>query len=148
MSWQSVCGRQLYTDFSQVIRSAQKFWISDPVVIRLWVITLFFSTPLHYHDEGPLLTPILKKKAAVRQTQNAYIGLLWKYLLHRYGNDGAVRIYSNLVFVYLKMQSIGFDIYMYLKDKRELQPTHETINKLVTLDIHENAKKTIEVQAF
>ena len=143
-----MCGPRLYQDFTQVTRAAQKFWITDPVVIRLWLITLFFSTPLHYHDEGPLITPILKKKVAVRQTQNAYIGLLWKYLSHRYGDDQAVQIYSNLVFVYMKMQSVGFKIYMNLKNRRELQPTHDTLNKLVTLDVNENVKKTAKMKAF
>ena len=130
-----MCGPQLYPDFIQVEYLAEKFWITDPTVIRLWVITLFFSSPLHYHDEGPTLTPILKKKKPVRQAQNAYVTLLWKYLLHRYGEGEGVRIYSNLVLVYMKMQSVGFKIYTRLRTKEDLRSTDETLNKLVAVNI-------------
>ena len=142
-----MCGPQLYPDFIQVEYLAEKFWITDPTVIRLWVITLFFSSPLHYHDEGPTLTPILKKKKPVRQAQNAYVTLLWKYLLHRYGEGEGVRIYSNLVLVYMKMQRVGFDIYMQLRTRRELLPVNETLNKLVTVDVHEDHQRASEVKA-
>ena len=132
-----MCGLQLYQGFTQVVGLANKFWVTDRIVIRLWMITMFFSTPLHYHDEGPLLTPILKNKVPVRQAQNAYITLLWKYLLHRYGDDQAVRIYSNLMFVYMKMQIVGFGIYTQLRTKVELRATHETLVKLVVVDTGE-----------
>lgn len=129
-----MCGSELYQGFTQVITLANKFWVTDRIVIRLWMITMFFSTPLHYHNEGPLLTPILKNKVPLRQTQNAYVTLLWKYLLHRYGDDEAVRIYMNLLSVYMKMQSVGFGIYTNLRTKEELRSTHETLVKLVVSD--------------
>src|SRR4051812_1287992 len=101
-------GSQLYKQFVQAEQLAEKLWIADPVVTRLWIIILFFSTPLHYHDDCPTPTPILKKKLPLYQIQNGYVTLLWKYLLHRHGLMESARIYSNLVHVYMKMQSVGF----------------------------------------
>jgi hypothetical protein len=136
-----MCGLQLYKQVIQAEQLGEKLWINDPVVIRLWIIVLFFSTPLHYHDRGPTPTPILKKKLPLYQVQNAYITLLWKYLLYRHGDVESIRIFSNLVHVYMKMQSVGFSIYLQLRSKQELFSTHETLNKLVTLDINEDQKK-------
>jgi hypothetical protein len=133
-----MCGPQLYKDFTQAERLAEKLWITDSVVTRLWIIILFFSTPLHYHDDCPTSTPILKKKQPLYQVQNAYVTLLWKYLLHRHGFMESVQIYSNLVHVYMKMQRVGFGIYLRLISKKDLIPTHETISKLVKLNINED----------
>jgi hypothetical protein len=130
-----MCGPELYKLFVQAETLAEKSWICDPVVTRLWMVILFFSTPLHYHDDCPTSTPILKKKSLVYQIQNAYTTLLWKYLVHRHGHAESVRIYSNLIHVYMKMQCVGFGIYIQLRTKKDLIPTNETLNKLVTLNI-------------
>ncbi|CAF4136651.1 unnamed protein product, partial [Adineta steineri] len=136
-TWQLVCGAQLYEEFDKAERMAEKSWTTDPIVARLFIIILFFSTPLHYHDDSPTPTKILKKKQAILQTQNGYITLLWKYLTHRYGSEGSVRIYLNLVHVYMKMQEVGYGMYMQLTTQKDLVPTHETLSKLVTLDIND-----------
>lgn len=132
-----MCGPELYRDFTYVLSSAEKIWPTDRTVIRLWIIILFFSTSLHYHDDGSIFTPILKHKFPIRQAQHAYATLLWKYLLHRYGEGEAVRIFSNLVRVYMKMQSVGFEIYTHLRTVDELRPTNDTLNRLVAVDISE-----------
>ncbi|CAF1537328.1 unnamed protein product, partial [Adineta steineri] len=136
-TWQLVCGIQLYEEFDKAERMAEKSWTTDPIVTRLFVIILFFSTPLHYHDDSPTPTKLLKKKQAILQTQNGYITLLWKYLTYRYGSAGSIRIYLNLVHVYMKMQQVGYGVYTQLRTQKDLVPTHETLNKLVTLDIND-----------
>ncbi|CAF4214206.1 unnamed protein product, partial [Adineta steineri] len=62
---------------------------------------------------------------------------LWKYLTYRYGSEGSIRIYLNLVHVYMKMQQVGYGVYTQLRTQEDLVPTHETLNKLVTLDIND-----------
>jgi hypothetical protein len=141
-TWESICGPQLYQQFIQAERLAEKLWISDPVITRLWIIVLFFSTPLHYYYDCQTSTPILKKKRVLCQAQNGYVNLLWKYLLHRHGLMESVRIFSNLICVYLKMQSVGYGIHVQLRTRKELVSTHDTLNKLITLDINENQKKS------
>ncbi|UJR27535.1 hypothetical protein I4U23_008817 [Adineta vaga] len=136
-TWQLMCGSQLYEFFHQAEILAETKWVTDPIVTRLFVVILFFSTPLHYHDNCATPTKILKKKQPLIQIQNAYATLLWKYLLYRYDMMGAVRIFSNLVNVYIKMQTVGFGIYTQLATQKNLIPTNETLNKLVTLDVNE-----------
>ena len=72
------------------------------------------------------------------EAQNAYVTLLWKYLVHRHNAMEATRIFSNLVRVYLKMQRVGYGMYLRLKSQQELRTAHETLQKLVALDINDH----------
>jgi hypothetical protein len=137
-----MCGAQLYVDFQRVDTLVDRCIITDPVVTRLFIITLFFSTPLHYHHDSPTPTSLLKKNASVVRVQSAYASLLWKYLLHRHGDGGAVRIFADLVRVYLKMQLVGYGIYTHLRTQRELMATHETLQKLVSLQLNDDSEST------
>ena len=136
-TWQLMCGRQLYPQFQQAEFLASKSLVTDPIVIRLFFVILFFSTPLHYHQDSATPTKVLKKKRPITDTQHAYITLLWKYLSYRYGSMETVRIYTHLVHVYIKMQTVGFGIYTRLSTQKNLIPTNETLNKLVAIDVHE-----------
>ncbi|CAF1270687.1 unnamed protein product [Adineta ricciae] len=136
-TWRLMCGPQLYPQFHQTEVLASKNLVTDPIVIRLFFVILFFSTPLHYHQDSATPTKVLKKKRLVTDTQHAYITLLWKYLSYRYGSTETIRIYTHLVHVYIKMQTVGFGIYTHLTTQKNLIPTNETLNKLVTIDVHE-----------
>jgi hypothetical protein len=81
---------------------------------------------------------IPKKRTAVNDIQNAYVTLLWNYLLYRYGNLNAIRIYLNLVHVFLKTQCVGFNIGTRMRTRNELMFTHETLHQLLTLNIRDN----------
>ena len=133
-----MCGEQLFPDFEQIEKLCDRWVIADSVTTRLWIVILFFSSPLHYHHDCPTPTLLLKKRAAVVDTQNAYVTLLWKYLVHRHHAMEAARIFSNLVRVYLKMQRVGYGIYSRLKSQQELRTAHETLQQLVTLEINDD----------
>ena len=133
-----MCGAELYVDFQHVEKLIDEHVITDPVVTRLWIVSLFFSTPLHYHNDGQIVTPLFKKKKAILNVQNAYTTLLWKYLLHRHQEMGAVRIFSNLIRVYLKMQHVGYGIYLNLRSQETLLGTHETLQKLSLWEVNDD----------
>ena len=141
-TWQMMCGAEVYPDFRQVERLMDHHIVNDPVVTRLWMIILFFSTPLHYHNDGQIVTPLLKKKSVVMDAQNAYATLIWKYLLYRHQEHEAVRIYSDLIRVYLKMQHVGFQIYLQLRSKQELAQTHDALQKLILAETDEHRETT------
>lgn len=134
-TWKFICGPELYERFTLCENLGKSLWFNDPIIIRVWFVILFFSTPLHYRSDGPIVTPVLKKKQIVLQTQNIYADLLWKYLIHRYGTPDCYRIFTNLVRVYIQMQTVGFNMYLKLKSEQELKTTNETLDKLVTSGI-------------
>jgi hypothetical protein len=136
-TWKMMCGEQVYPEFQHVERLCDRHVITDSITTRLWIVILFFSTPLHYHHDSPSPTPLFKKRAPVQDAQSAYTTLLWKYLVHRHDQMEAVRIFSDLVRVYLKMQRVGYAIYSRLRSLGELQTAHETLQKLVSLDIND-----------
>lgn len=138
-----MCGPELYKEFQYVERLEGECLIADPVVTRLWMVTLFFSTPLIYHNDENVTTPLLKKKPLLVNIQNAYATLLWKYLLSRHQENDAVRIFSNLIRTYIKMQTVGQQIYAYLRSQQELVKTHEALQKVLILnDADEDEEKT------
>lgn len=132
-----MCGPEIYPDFCYVENLMRKHIINDPIVVRLWMVILFFSTPLQYHNDNQSTTPLFKKRSAITETQNTYTTLFWKYLLHRHQENEAVRIFADLIRVCLKMQQVGSRIYLHLRSKQDLLPTHETLNRLVTVETDE-----------
>jgi hypothetical protein len=75
----------------------------------------------------------MKKRLPSIDIQNAYIILLWKYLLHRHGFMESVRIYSNLTRVYLQMLRVGLAINM--RTQASFKVIDTTLNQLATLNI-------------
>lgn len=138
-----MCGPRVYLDFQYVEKLEAEQLITDPVVTRLWLIILFFSTPLHYHNDDQVRTPLCKKGQTIFKAQNAYLTLLWKYLLHRYQESAAIRILSTLIRVYLKIQLVGHEIYVHLRSKQELIAANEALQKVSTLDLNEQDEDTI-----
>ncbi|CAF3122118.1 unnamed protein product [Rotaria sp. Silwood2] len=137
-TWELICGPQLFAEFSRTTKVAERLLITDPVVIRLWLVVLFFSSSLFCLYDNYLVLKIPKKKTAIIEIQNIYATLLWKYLLHRHGNFSAVQIYSNLIHTYLQMQRVGFEIGIQVRTRNELLITYETLNQILALDIRDN----------
>ncbi|CAF3615648.1 unnamed protein product [Adineta steineri] len=135
-SWQFICGPDLYKELAYSEQLAEKSWIADPIVTRLWIIVLFFSTSLFsYYDSKPTDLKV-KKKPPFVDIQNAYVTLLWKYLLHRHGYMESVRIFSNLIHVYLNMLRVGLYINIRLRTQTDFLAAHETLDQLTRVDIN------------
>jgi len=131
-----MCGPDLYEQFTHTQELAKILIIADPIVTRLWLVILFFSTPLYsYYDPQSSIIKV-KKTMSFIDIQNAYVTLLWKYLLHRHGFIESVRIYSNLVHVFLHMLRVGIEIDIRLRTQQEFFVTHTTLDQLVELDIN------------
>lgn len=99
------------------------------------MVILFFSTPLFcYYDPKSYVTK-LKKPITCAHIQHQYVLLLWKYLLHRHGEKQSIRIYSNLVQIYLDMLRFGLEINMRFRTRIDFRATHDALEKMATLDI-------------
>jgi len=76
----------------------------------------------------------MKKRLPSIDIQNAYVTLLWKYLLYRHGYMESVRIYSNLIYAYLHMLRVGIEINLRFRAQINSTMTHETLEKIATFD--------------
>lgn len=74
------------------------------------------------------------RKLAILKVQHSYITLLWKYLSHRHGYGGAIRIWSNLNSVYLHIQRISQAITIEIRTRNDLKALHQAFNRAVTID--------------
>ena len=132
-----MCGEVLYQRFLRTRHIAQSKLIADPIVTRLWLIVLFFSSSLYtYYDPMSYNKSKTKRSFASTTIENGYVTLLWKYLLHRHGSQQAIRIFSDLIHVFLQMIRVGVDINTRLRTQPEHLPAHETLSQLVSLDIN------------
>ena len=105
-----VYGKEIFADSVQMKIKANSILITDPVVTRLWLVILFFSSPLLCYYDRSLPEISDKNRLALNQIQNSFINLLWNYLSHRHGYFDAVRIFADFIRIYLQMQSISRQI--------------------------------------
>ncbi|UJR27536.1 hypothetical protein I4U23_008818 [Adineta vaga] len=133
--WQFLSGQELYKDLVYAERLADRSWIADPIVTRLWIIVLLFSTPLFCYYDSKCSTTQTRKVSSISDRQNAYATLLWKYLLHRHGYMESIRIYSNLMHIYLNMLRVGLFINIRVRSQKELVTVHETLDRVVIPDM-------------
>ena len=108
--------------------------ITDPVVNRLWLFILFFSSPLYCYYDRSLPEVVPERKLGLNQIQNSYVLLLWHYLLHRHGFDDSVRIYANLVRAYLQMQRIAQAANTEIRTRHDLIDLNRAFNRAAILD--------------
>ena len=113
---------------------AEQILITDPVVTRLWLLILFFSTPLHCYYEKNLPNIPEKRRKPIMEIQNSYLTLLWKYLSYRHGDMEAVRIFSNINGIYLRMQRISQAVNTRIRTQQNLLTLHETFNRAVAVN--------------
>ena len=133
-----MCGPEYYEQFDSTERLAGRKLIADPIITRLLLVILFFSSSLSCFYDSSVTIRVPKKKTSILEIQNAYAALLWNYLLHRYGYVGAVQVYSTVIHVYLKMQRAGFEVGVQVRTRTELLITHETLNQIAALDIRDS----------
>lgn len=109
--------------------------INDPAVTRLWLLILFFSTPLncHYDLSSPEITK--KNRLDLSHLQDSFTVLLWNYLVHRHGTMDAVRIFSNLIRVYMQMQQFSRSINHLARTRSDLLIMNEAFNQAVVFEI-------------
>lgn len=60
--------------------------------------------------------------------------LLWNYLLHRHDSLNAVRIFSNLNGIYLRMQRISQAVNAQIRTRNDLSSLHEAFDRAVIID--------------
>ena len=68
------------------------------------------------------------------EIQHSYVSLLWNYLVHRHGYIDAVRIFSNLTSIYLRMQRLSQAVNTQIRTRDDLSTLHEAFNQAVIID--------------
>lgn len=129
-----VYGREIFLDINQIKQRAESILVNDPVITRLWLLILFFSTPLScFYDGAPSADPPIKSRLNLIKIQDSFCHLLWSYLLHRHGLIDAVRIFSNTIRVYLQMQRISRTINHFVRTRDDLKIMNQSFNQAILL---------------
>ena len=131
---EEVYGRSLFADCQRVKSQAASILINDPAVTRLWLLILFFSSPLSCYYDRSLPDIPMKNRLDLNQIQDSFTSLLWNYLVYRHGSIDAVRIFSNFIRVYLQMQQFSRSINHLARTRRDLLVMNEAFNQAVVFE--------------
>ncbi|CAF1320382.1 unnamed protein product, partial [Didymodactylos carnosus] len=127
MVFQYVYGDQLLMVITEALESLRVV-LFDPIMIRLLLIILIFSTSLsitsqdsnfEYQSESSLVNSF--------QIQNYYIKLLWYYMEYRFGEQQAVRMLSIIILHCLHSQNIGYQLDQHFQQRHDLYEMLESI---------------------
>jgi hypothetical protein len=124
----------LYLEYIRTKNQAGSLLITDPVATRLWLLILFFSSSLHCYEDASLPELPASKHIALNRIQNSYVLLLWNYLLHRHGHIDCVRIFSNLIRIYLQMQRISQAVNAQLRTRDDLRALNQALTRATIAD--------------
>ncbi|UJR21641.1 hypothetical protein I4U23_024718 [Adineta vaga] len=129
-----ICGSNLFPELLGTRKRAEQILITDPVVTRLWLLILFFSSPLHCYVDYSLPDISASRRRVIIQIQNSYTTLLWNYLTHRHGDMEAIRIFSNLNGIYLRMQRISEAVNRQIRTRDDLSTLNDAFNRAVMIE--------------
>ena len=87
---------------------------SDSTIIKLFLIALAFSSNYFIQsDQEDIINQdnLFLNTYNLSESQNNYIGLLWKYLINQYNYNQAVQKFSILIKQFLDIFKLSIDIY-------------------------------------
>jgi hypothetical protein len=77
----------------------------DPLIIKLLMIVLFFTT--NSLTTRSIYDPAQYKQLDnIKQIQSSYVELLWLYMIEKYGEEDAIHLFTKMIAKYLNIQII------------------------------------------
>ena len=126
-----ICGDVLYDEFLRTKLHLEQNLINDPVVTRLWLVVLFLSSSLECRYG---ISPPTIPHQNVFQLQQRFTTILWKYLCYRYNNVDALRIFTNLIGLFLRLQEFSQRIDEIIRTRTDLRYLDRKLCRAVTID--------------
>ncbi|CAF0905658.1 unnamed protein product [Rotaria sordida] len=85
----------------------------DPTLLKILFVALAFSSNCYMiHNRGNISKDsLLLGTFRLLGSQNVYVELVWKYLMHTYGYDGSVQTFSKLIKRLLDTLKFSIDMY-------------------------------------
>ena len=130
-------GTSLFEQWAFMKQRFDVIVVNDPVVTRLCLIILFFSTPLLCYFDSTLPQIAAESIVYLNKIQNSFVNLLWNYLLHRQGYLGTIRILNNLIRAYLQSQRFLQTIQHKLRTQRDLDEMNTMLKRAYVFDNQE-----------
>jgi hypothetical protein len=93
----------LHTMYQFLSNSFVPYVISDPLAVKLLIITLFFATNLQ-----TIKFEIIEYKQLeyIKRIQSSYAELLWLYVLEKYGEKQAINIFTKVIIKFIHLQAM------------------------------------------
>lgn len=104
----------------------------DPLVIKLLIIILFFSTnsltTRSIYDPG-----YYQQLKYIQQVQTSYLELLWSYLYEKYGETQAILLYTHMITKYLHVLTVIDQVDQIIQMNTDMQNVNLLMKTLLQL---------------
>ncbi|CAF0793167.1 unnamed protein product [Didymodactylos carnosus] len=117
--FQYIHGDELLSKMEHGIRLL-KLILQDPVITRLLLIILLFTTSLSITIVNNIYSTSHTFSSNIFHIQNYYLKLLWNYMKYRLDERTAICMFSMLISRYMHVQTIGYDIDQNFLDRPDL----------------------------
>ncbi|CAM4895383.1 unnamed protein product [Rotaria socialis] len=100
-------------DVVQQVKAMSGQFQCDPTIVKLVLIVLAFSSNCFTKESGRNFDKdsLLLGTYRLFGSQNVYVELIWKYLIHRYGYEESVKNFSSLIKHLLDALKLSIEIY-------------------------------------
>lgn len=109
-----------------------EFVALNPLIIKLLIIVLFFTTtPLTtraIYDSGDY-----KQLNNLQEIQTSYLELLWLFLVEKYGEKTAIRVYVRMISKYLHIQVVIDQMDRVIEMNNEVQKMDSLMKTMLQL---------------
>jgi hypothetical protein len=118
--------------FVNLVLSLVEITEQDTTILSLFVTVLLFSQGLSMNDNEPPL----KDALAVHRAQSHYTRILWNYFVHKYGEIGAVKRFTQLLTIIFRIQSASKIIREFFRSQFLTSNTAERMAPLIQSVLH------------
>lgn len=126
-----VYGQDIVTRNTYLIHKLNHFIGYDPIISKIMQIILFLTPSLvtNYNPSLNFYQPSLKTLSHINHSQEQYTQVFWSYLVYRYGEISAQKLFMLIIGQVLQQQTLGADID---KTLYERQPFGNLVYSLLT----------------
>ncbi|CAF1586626.1 unnamed protein product, partial [Didymodactylos carnosus] len=111
-------GKAFHTKMTNINKKFVIF-VYNSTVIKLVLIILLFSTSLLTMDSMRLMNISIQNIKQLYESQNFYTELLWKYMLHTYGEPESIMMFNLIISQCLNLQNLTIERDEQLRKKTE-----------------------------
>ncbi|UJR36791.1 hypothetical protein I4U23_029504 [Adineta vaga] len=120
----------LHSLYQSLSNSFVSLVTTDPLIIKLLCITLFFTPNLQYTNIDRIE---YKRLEYIKEVQSNYVELLWLYMLEKFGEKQARNLFVNMIMKYLNIQVMIDKINQIIRLNNDIQYIDELMKSILQL---------------
>jgi hypothetical protein len=122
----------LHSMYTYLSNNFLSFVTFDPLIIKLLIITLFFTTTNSQSANFEAIE--YKQLEFIQQIQSSYVELLWIYMIEKCGEINARNLFTNIIMKFLHLQTIIDQIDSIIRLNNDIQHVDILLKSILQLN--------------